>query len=185
MKETQILNYYLIAEGFSNIHIEKIKNFFEKINEKVKDSFIQFFDANLVAGFSHLLFSVLNALKAYEVGNNISNNLSLEILLYASGQHQIKKALDLLGIKKDSSEIVVLVLADSKLKALKTLNFVSNLLGGNVCDSVMEIGDEKADYIQNIFGITNLEIEASLRKTKSETISNLLIERAAILAVKH
>ena len=102
----------IIIIGFRNIQIKDINRFLEQFKEEKLRAAVQFFDAKKVAGPQHLYFAALHALKAFDKNTKISNNLSVEALLYASAQRQIKKAVEMLGIKKDSSELAILIIKE-------------------------------------------------------------------------
>ncbi|MEM2110461.1 MAG: KEOPS complex subunit Cgi121 [Candidatus Bathyarchaeia archaeon] len=180
MKETEIHGYHIVIAGFKNVKVDHINSFLGLIKKGIGGSQVQFFDAMFIAGFDHLFFSLLNAFKAFETGLNRSKNLAVEALLFASGQHQIKKALEILGIKRDTNKIVVLIIAETRLKAVKSLDYISKIVAGEPADDVIELTDEKMEIIKKAFGITNLELEATLRKTEKEALTSLLIEHAAL-----
>ena len=184
MLEAKIPGWYVLIEGFLDIEIENIETFLDQVRSQTQGCHVQFFDAKLIAGFDHLYFAILNAARAFETGRNISKNLAVEMLLYASGQHQISKAIELLGMKPSSTQIAVLVAADTRQKALEVLNRVSCLLKGERDGKAIELTDEKIPTIKAAFNITDLEIEATLRKSKKEALISLLIERAALLATQ-
>jgi len=183
--EAEIYDRYLIIAGFKNVRTEDIKTFFD-LSKRTTDALVQFFDARLMAGFEHLYFAALNALKAFDAGVNISKNPAVEVLLFASGRDQIRKSIELLGIKPDSSEVAVLIMAETRLRAIDILNEVSSLLDGERCDDVINLTDEKTDVIKRTFGVSDLEIEAALRdkKSKREALVSLLIEHAALLVTQ-
>ncbi len=184
MKEAQMLGRYVMIQGFRKAKIENVDALLKIAREASSDCDVQFFDAGMIAGFDHLYFATLNALKAFEAKQNISKNLAVEALLFASGQHQIKRAVELLGLKHGSSEVIVLVIAEDRSKDLKTLERISKLLGGEACLDVIELTDEKAARIKAAFGITDLEIESTLRQSEKEALSMLLVERGALLVTQ-
>jgi KEOPS complex subunit Cgi121 len=184
MKETKLLGRHIIIEGFRKVKVENIDALLGQVKKDTNDCHVQFFDARLVAGFDHLYFALLNALKAHETGKNISKNIAVETLLYASGQHQISKAIELLGIKPSSSQIALLVIAETRSKAVKALDKISDLLQGEKCDEIIELTDEKVEIMKKTFEIKDPEIEATLRKSEMEALTSLLIERAALLATQ-
>jgi len=184
MMETEILGWHMTIVGFRNVRIKNIDAFFDLVKKGTEGCHVQFFDARIIAGFDHLYFAALNALKAFETGLNISKNLALDVLLFASGQNQIKEAVELLGIKPDSFQIAVLILADTRFKVSKALNYVSDLLQAEIGDEVIELTDGKVETIKRAFGITDLEIEATLRRTEKEALISLLTERAALLVTQ-
>ena len=87
--EKPILDRQITIIGFRNGKIPNIDKFLEKFRNEDENNVIQFFDAEYVAGRQHLFFAALNALQAFENKVNISNNLAVETILYASAQRQI------------------------------------------------------------------------------------------------
>jgi tRNA threonylcarbamoyladenosine modification (KEOPS) complex Cgi121 subunit len=156
------------------------------VREKTAGVEVQFFNAELVAGWEHLYFAMLNALKAFENKHNISNSLAVETLLYASAQRQIKKAVAMLGIKSGSSKVAVLVLADSESILKKALETVSKILAGKPDDSVLELNEKKFADVMKFFGISEIELSAKLEKAGMEkkALADLVIEHVALLAIQ-
>ena len=99
--------------GFSNVQLENTNTFLEQFRKENKGGSIQFFDAKNVAGPQHLYFAALNALNAFKKKTNISNNLAVESLLYASAQRQITKAVKMLGIQQDTTDVAALIIAEN------------------------------------------------------------------------
>jgi len=184
MREATILGRHMVVEGFTGININNLDTFFDLIKNEAKGCQVQLFDARLIAGFDHLYFSVLNALKAHDGGTGISRNLAVETLLYASGQHQITRAIELMGLKPSSSEVVVLIIADTRQEAVSTLERIGGALQGERSEDAIELTDEKIGLIKTAFEIGDLEIEATLRESEKEAVTSLLIERAALLATR-
>jgi KEOPS complex subunit Cgi121 len=179
-------NKYVAIVGFRDVKIKDIDSFLNLVREKIRAAEIQFFDAKLVAGREHLYFAILNALKAFENKSNISNSLAVEVLLYASAQRQIKKAVELLGIKPTSSNVAVLILAETELKANKALEDISNIISGKRDDNVIELTDEKFVGIKKLFGISELELSTKLERKGMErkALTDLVIEHVALLALQ-
>lgn len=176
----------IIIVGFRNVQIENINRFLEQFKEEDLGAAVQFFDAEQVAGTQHLYFAALHALKAFDKNTTISNNLSVEALLYASAQRQIKKAVEMLGIKKDSSELAVLIMPERNHVKPGCLNRVTGMVPGERDDTVLELTNNKEDKIRKVFKISDLEVEAKLPKEglEKETLTDLVIERIALLVTK-
>lgn len=172
--------------GFGNVEIEDIKDLFEHFRKEIREASVQFFDAKHIAGPQHLYFAALNAMDAFKKKLNISNNLAVEALLYASAQRQIKKAVKMLGIKQSSSEVAALIIADDRHKTNYCLHILAKIFPGNRDDKVLELTDEKIGKIRNLFGISDLELEAKLEKEglEKEAITDLVIESMALLGTK-
>jgi len=186
IKKMETFNSFLAIDGFRNVKIEDSNKFFGAVRREVKDAHVQLFDAQLVAGWEHLYFAALNGLNAFRNKTNISKNLAVETLLYASAQRQIEKAVELLGIKPDSSQVAVLIIADTKQMATSTLKAVSRLTMGERDESVLEITKGKVKSIRELFGISDLELETMLEKEASEkkALIDLVIEHMALLATQ-
>ncbi len=177
---------YITIAGFKNVKIKDIKGFLEYVRREIREDHVQFFDAKLIAGQQHLYFAALNALKAFKRKTNISSSLAIETILYASAQRQIRKAVNLLGIKKDSSKVAVLIIAEKKQRMKDCLEVVSKLLPGERDDTVLELTDKKIGDIKRLFDISDLEIEAKLRRKglEKEALIDLVIEHVALLATQ-
>lgn len=176
----------IVIAGFKNVKIKDINSFLEHARREIKEACVQFFDAKLIAGQQHLYFAALNALEVFKRKANISSSLDIETLLYASAQRQIRKAVDMLGIKVDSSQVAVLIIAENRREMDNCLKVVSRLMPGERDDAVLELTDEKIEGIKRMFGISNLEIEAKLRRKglEKEALADLMIEHVALLATQ-
>jgi len=69
---------------------------------------VQAFDADYVAGRQHLASAVAHANRAFERGANVASERAVEVLLYAAGRRQIRRALAM-GVDEGDSEVVVVV----------------------------------------------------------------------------
>jgi tRNA threonylcarbamoyladenosine modification (KEOPS) complex Cgi121 subunit len=179
-------NKYIAVAGFRNVKIKDVNHFLERAQREIEGT-VQFFDAKAIASQQHLYFAALNALKAFEKNLNISNSLSIEVLLYASAQRQIRKAVGMLGIKPHSSQVAVLVIAETKRETDKALEAASKLISGERDDNVLELTEEKFEGVKTLFGVSDLEVEAKLRKEglKREALVDLVIEHVALLATQN
>jgi len=185
-KKLEGFNRYIAIAGFRNVKIKDINSFLERVRKKVGEAHVQFFDAKLIASQQHLYFAALNALNAFEKNLNISSSLAVEVLLYASAQRQIRKAVDMLGIKPYSSQVAVLVIAETEQEVDKGLETVSELMPSERDDDVLELTDEKFEDIKALFGFPDLELEAKLRREglEREALVDLVIEHVALLATQ-
>jgi KEOPS complex subunit Cgi121 len=172
--------------GFRNVKIEDITAFLEAFRRKKEGASAQFFDAKRVAGSEHLYFAALNAIHAFEKKTNISNSLAVEALLYASAQRQIKKAVEMLGVKRGSSEVAVVIIAKNKRENAACIDLVSSMVHGEHDDTVLELTDTKIKSIKKLFNITNREFEAKLKREglEKEALTDLVIEHTALLVTK-
>ncbi len=180
----KIMGWHVIFMGFKNVRISDLNSFLDKIKDIASDCQVQVFDADRIAGLEHLYFSVLNALNSFESGNRISESPAMEIMLYASGQHQIRKAIDMLGVKPESSRLIVVVLAKSREGSMQAASEILESIRGEQDDEVIELTDEKFESLKSIFGVSNEEIEAAFRGSEKKALTSILIERSALLAAR-
>ena len=172
--------------GFSNVQLNDINTFLEQFKTENKGVAIQFFDAEHVACSEHLYFAAINALNAIKKRTNISNNLEVETLLYASAQRQIQKAVKMLGIKQDTTEIAVLIITEDEHKQTDYIRHVTENILGKRDDSILDVTNKKFEKIKKLYNISDIELEAKLKKEglEKEALTDLIIERIALLVTK-
>ncbi len=183
---TKDLNQKIIVIGFKNTQIENVNTFLNDFRRETNNAPIQFFDAKNIAGSQHLYFSALNALNAFRQRRNISNNLAVEALLYASAQRQIKKAVEMLGVKQGSSEVAALIIAEDDLEEVSYLQLLHDTIRGEQDNSVLDLTNEKFENIKKLFQISDVELDAKLEKqgAEKEALTDLVIERMALLGTR-
>lgn len=97
--------------------INDVNDFITKVNifgEK-NGIEIQLFDARLIFGKEHLQSAFEHAKRSFQRGESATRSLGMELLLYASGERQITKAIKKMGIKKDLDWIVSVFIFPSNL----------------------------------------------------------------------
>jgi KEOPS complex subunit Cgi121 len=186
LKYIEEFGKYAAITGFRNVKIRDTKEFLKRIHkEKLANVETQFFDAKYVASWEHLYFAVLNALTAFKNKENISKSIAMETLLYASAQRQIRKAMELLGIKPETSEIAVLIIGENSETVKSALSMISASATAQHDDTVLELSEEKKRVIQKTFGISDLELKTVLKKEGlEEALTNLVIEQMALLSTQ-
>jgi tRNA threonylcarbamoyladenosine modification (KEOPS) complex Cgi121 subunit len=180
-------NMYVAIVGFKNAKIGDTNRFLASVRQKLNDvAAIQFFNAELIASWQHLYFAALNALTALANETNISNNLAIETLLYASAQRQIKKATEEFGIKSSTKNLAVLAIAESEESADNAIKLVQKLASAEQDDNVIEIDKGKFDKVKRFFNISNQELAARLERKglEREALVDLVIEHGALLVTK-
>ena len=183
-EQYQWINKNITILGFNNVIIENINDFLDKFRRE--NIPIQFFDARFIAGYQHLYFAALNALNAFQEKTNISNNIAVEALLYASAQRQIKKAVEMLGIKKTTSELAVLILPQNNSEKTRSLELIKRIILRECNDKILELNNEKIIRIRKMFNISEMEFKAELKKEglEKEALTDLVIEHMALLVTK-
>lgn len=125
-------------------------------------------NADLVCGAEHLQSAVEHALRSFDRQTNACNDIAMECLLYASGERQISKAQDKMGMRKGVERVALVLFGPIAEVALGALDLERD-------DSVLDASVEKALR----FGIELREIEA----LGSERASDLVLERVAFVDI--
>ena len=139
---------------------------------------IQVIDADIVYGKNHLISASEHAVRAFGQKKNSTNSLAMEILLYASGERQIQRAIQKVGIKKGNVNIA-LVFVDEVQENGK----VSDTIVGKILEALNLIRDDKVlegdiDTLRK-FGITQQEL-MTVPKNKH---GNIILEKVAMVDV--
>jgi KEOPS complex subunit Cgi121 len=152
--------------GFKH-NLNDFRELMAQINEISNDCNLQLLNADGIAGEEHALHSAVHAIKAFERGENIANDLGLEICLRASAQRQISKALNILGIKKGHMNICAVAIGCKE----------------DIIEELENILDERDDKVlkpdennlKEIYNVSDEEIDAA------GSITNVMIERTTLL----
>jgi KEOPS complex subunit Cgi121 len=72
----------------------------------------QLFDADFIYGSDHLKTALEHAKRAYSQDRQTASTLGMETLLYASGEYQIKNAIEKVGLKENSEKLAILLHAE-------------------------------------------------------------------------
>ena len=89
-------------------NIQNVDDFLKKVVSfaKEKDIMIQAFNADLIYGKNHIVSAVKHAKRAFENKTNTTNSLEMEILLYSSGERQLKLAIPKMGVISGDAKVV-------------------------------------------------------------------------------
>ena len=156
-------------------NIQNVDDFLKQVIDfsKKNDLVIQVFDANVIYGESHLTSAVMHAQRAMEEKRNTTNSLEMEILLYASGERQLKLAIPKMGVKKNQKDVALVILGD---------NLSDKKLGEMFKYFSLERDDEtlkgNKDTLKK-FGISDKEI-ATVTEDK---YSHLILEKVAMVDI--
>jgi KEOPS complex subunit Cgi121 len=176
----------LIA-GFSNVKISNPDAFLREVKLKVKGVKFQLFDADKISGRKHLEFAALNALWAFRNGYNYSKSLPVEVLLFASTQRQIKKAIELLGVTSRTVNLALIIVSGNRGNFDAAVKMIEEISKGKRDDSIIEVNSKaKIRNLMKIYGISSKELRAlKAGAIKEEAVlTNLIIEKMALLTVQ-
>ena len=137
---------------------------------------IQLMDAKMVYGKRHLESSVLHAERAFRTDTNLSGDMAIEVLLYSSGERQIKQAISKMGISEVTTGVAVVICIDDGSPAKEMHEILDGILEGLSLkrnDSLLE-GDRS---VLERFGIDPSEIE----NTDENAWGNIILSRVAMV----
>ncbi|WP_455368055.1 KEOPS complex subunit Cgi121 [[Eubacterium] cellulosolvens] len=150
------------------------------------DIVYQLLNPRLLVGEDHIYFAVINALNSFIKKWNVSRHLSIEVLLYLSGQRQIEKAFKMFGIREGIQDIVVICIGQKEERVASFIDHAVQLLGGQLNDDKIEqFSNKKERDIVRSYGITEKEIFAVQKggENSSAVIKKILLERMALLSL--
>ena len=139
----------------------------------------QIFNAEMIYGKNHLRSSVLHAERAMEEHTNTTKSLPMEILLYASGERQLKHAIPKMGIQTGQTSVVFVFtdgdsLKDCHLKKTSIDKLLHQLdLTRN--DAVIDGTEEALRH----FGITRKERQTVVK----DKYEDLILEKVAMVDI--
>jgi KEOPS complex subunit Cgi121 len=177
---------YVKITGFQNVEVKNAKDLLRAVRtEKRENIQVQFFNAGLVATWEHLYFALLNALTAFRTKRNVSKSLAVEIMLYASAQRQIKKAIELIGVKAGCSDVAVVVVGKKLRDVEAAVSAISRLFAKKPDERVLELSTLKSQEIYKAFTVSENELAVVTKGGDAErALVDVIIERVALLSTK-
>jgi tRNA threonylcarbamoyladenosine modification (KEOPS) complex Cgi121 subunit len=168
--------------GFRGVTVNDIDELLSSLSRATVPAVFQIFDATRIAGWRHLYMAAVNAVGAFESGSPISRGLGIEVLLYASCQDQISRALEVVGVGPDTEEMALVVLRDGPGETEAAFERAVDILG-EADDSVLEMDETKLLEITKVFGISENELEA-VGGNRDNALTSLLVEKGALLPLR-
>jgi tRNA threonylcarbamoyladenosine modification (KEOPS) complex Cgi121 subunit len=176
---------YVEITGYRSIAFDKAEIFLKTNRKQTSQNVdVQFFDAELIATQEHLYFAVLNALQAFKNKTNLSKSPAMETMLYASAQRQIQKAIIRAGIKPQTQNMALVIVGDDPKQIETTLEAVTRSMGSAPDECVLDLTKNKEEKIKEAFEITDEEQKVLENGNQKKAITNLVIERVALLSTQ-
>ena len=156
-------------------NISNVDRFLKKVESfaKSKKIVIQALNADLIYGKNHIISAYEHAARSIKNKKNTTNSLEMEILLYSSGERQLKLAIPKMGVKYGKGGIVFVLIGNNisnkiidELLSLLSLNQDNNVIDGNV-DTLKQ------------FGFKDEEIKT----VKKNKYKNLILEKVALVDI--
>jgi len=184
----KIGSYSFLVQGFRDARVTDS----EKVLRELRGSFpgvdLQLLRADRVAGKEQIIFAARNAIDSFQSKDRRAKHLSMEFLLFASGEHQILEAIKLLGVTASSRELALVGLSDTRLDSNRLSNRAMESVKGIPDDTVLQIKTrKKAEDLKRAFKIPDKELNASKMPSEEDdsVLKRLIIERSALLALEN
>lgn len=167
----------LIAGGTCTI--DHVESFINKVQQFAKDNqmIIQLFDAEKIFGKIHILSAAQHALRSEKEKRMTTNSIEMELLLYASGERQLKLAIPKIGVKKGFTNVaaVFIIRSNVTIDEKELVNTFFSILNIARDDDVL-IGDE---HTLQSFGISDDEKQT----VSKQNYGGLILEKIALIDI--
>ena len=180
--------YFLFVQGFRGARLIDS----ERVLRDLRGSFggvdLQLLRSDRVAGIEQIVFAARHAVNSFGGKARRSKHLSMEFLLFASGEHQIVEAIKLLGVDTSSVELALVGLSETELDSDVLSGEVAKIVQGVPDDTVLEIGTPaKVRALRKAYNISERELNSSRMTGESENsvLKRLVIERSALLVLEN
>lgn len=174
---------YLIFGGCvpSEIKIKEITNYLKQINSEFDLFGSQIFDNSYIWGYSHIYSAIWHAEKALSAKKMISKTFSMELMLYLSGYRQIKKAIDLIGIKSNTKCIVGVLGAKKSNILPKAYEKLKKLLQFSSDQEIIQNLKAKEQFVKNQLLNEGYELANTF---SHDEIEKTILQRIALLTLE-
>jgi KEOPS complex subunit Cgi121 len=147
--------------------IDSVGNILDKINSIKQDGeIIQLLDADSIVSKNHIIHGVNQAFLAFQRGENLAKDISVEIVLRCSAQRQISKAFKILGLKEGNMNLCAILINSNDYTQELSSIFTPD-------DDVLLPDNEK---LAEIYNISDVELE-------NMSIEEIIIDRITKLTV--
>lgn len=167
----------IIAGGTCTI--DHVESFIDKVHQFSEDNhlILQVFDADKIYGAIHLFSAAHHALRSEKEKRMTTNSIEMELLLYASGERQLKLAIPKIGIKKGYNNVGVLFIlrSNEKKDEKKLINNFFSMVNITRDDTILT-GDENT---LQLFGISDDE----KRTVTKKNYGALILEKIALIDI--
>lgn len=153
--------------GFS-AEIDSVGETLNLINSFKKDGeIIQLLNADAIVSKNHIIHGVNQAFLAFERGENLAKDISVEIVLRCSAQRQISKAFEILGLKEGKIQLCAVFI---------NCDYTEELSSVFTYDGDVLIADD--NKIKKIYKISDAEASRM-------SLESILIDRITKLTVDY
>lgn len=158
----------IIILGF-RASIDSVGDILNKINSIKQDGeIIQLLNVESIVSKNHIIHGVNQAFLAFNRGENLANDISVEIVLRCSAQRQISKAFKMLGLKEGEMNLCAVLINSN--------DYTNELSSMFTLDNNVLIPNEK--NLMEIYDINDVE-------TQMMSLEEVIIDRITKLTVDY
>ncbi len=147
---------------------------------------IQLLNGLLISDEIHLLSAAENAINAQHGNYMLSRSLDVEIIVFASAQRQIGKAIEALGVYDGLDEVAAVVLGGDAKSVENTIQKLTEKIGQEIIPAFPPTM-ERIRRIKKQFEISNTEISAISDSESIESqmaaLSRCVVSRVSLVAI--
>jgi len=184
----RIGSYFIWIQGFRNVEVADSEKALRDLRESFNGIELQLLRADRIAGIEHLLFAARNAVDSFTGKDRRAKHLSMEFLLFTSGEHQIVEAIKFLGVSESSTELALVGFSEDNTDSRVLIQRATDVLRGILDDSVLDVETQKKqEDLKNGYAISVKLLNASRMpgETESGVLKRLVIERSALLVLEN
>ncbi|MHA2396117.1 MAG: KEOPS complex subunit Cgi121, partial [Candidatus Thorarchaeota archaeon] len=146
---------------------------------------VQLLNALLIANEIHLLSAAQNAIQAQQGDYMTSRSLDVEIIVFASAQRQIGRALEALGVHDGLAEIALVVIGPDPSSVERSINDLADTIGTEILPSFTATS-ERIKRVKQHFQISDREIntlsESETLESQLDALSRCIVSRVSLVA---
>jgi len=184
----RIGSYFMWIQGFRNAEVADLDKALRDLRESFYGVELQLLRADRIAGTEHILFAARNAVDSFTGKDRRAKHLSMEFLLFSTGEHQIVEAIKFLGVSESSTEIALVGFSEDNTDFGALIDKSRDVLRGTLEDSVLEVRTaKKQEDLKKAYNISDKQLNASKMpgETESSLLKRLVIERSALLVLEN
>ncbi len=186
LKANDIVNVVGISEIYNsnNLKQEELLNLAKSMSS---DSLtVQLMNGLLIVDEAHLLSAAQNAVNAQNGKYMLSRTLDVEIIVYASAQRQIGRALDELGVYDRLEHVAVVVIGNDRKSVEQSLKKITTKVGKEFSNP-FEGSKERFDRLKAHFDIDEKEIctftDSDDDIERQKALSKCVVSRVSLVAI--
>ncbi|MCS7116076.1 MAG: KEOPS complex subunit Cgi121 [Nitrososphaerota archaeon] len=162
--------------GIKGVKIHEPREFIKMLRESLPDLLLQVVDARFVAGQKHLELIIKQSFEAWKRGITYTDRRDMDLIVRLACDLQIKDALEKIGIKSGVMDVALIGIG--KRDSIDRFYNLAKRIG-NVSDEPLELTENKAQFIKEVYHISDDLIRATVGG--ADKLALLLAERAALL----